>query len=732
MMDSLIRSKRRVADSAPEDSELDNELAGDSENQTAYDETLDRKQACNRCRRRKIRCNRAITCSNCARSRSDCSYPAIGHHREKRQRIHMSAKHEQKIDRIFEVLDELRVKVDNLSQEAHPRLSGGHNEEATSSNVEPENQPSLLSHAVFASQFLRALFGESNGPRELVRKMELSLGALHGVIDSQRQQKTTLHNVYPYARTMPQGTSLGGLRMPPVEISLECLQKAKECQRVQFFWLSEFVSLSQFTEYLVKVYSPGPSSNTERIIVLGGIFWLFCECALDTADAQTRERFWNQAALSREALETDLYHLPFHTPINFDSVLAMSIAASYCFRTGKISAAWNFTTNAAHLCQALGFHRPHVLSADSPDLKQRKAKLLWTIFTLERNLSLQLGRPSTFHVDDIALPQLSVAPNTTADFPFNITLTKHIHVAALQGRAYNEIYSLGALSQPIEIRTRRAEKLASELRNILEHEDEIETRYSEARRHALGSTLHELFQCAARINELSLLTLLYRGIPPDKSSDIAFCNECVDTARAALEEHQRSISIITSSHVKGHPLEMYINWSFLLFPFFPFIVLFCHIAQTFDQSDLHLLKSVVETLESIPESAFYQTHSKQIRLFRALYDVAQTYIELKTSEVEPQIASWDFNQMLTTIGVPFLPQASDSLLHSTHIGTADAMPIPTIDGAASHYVNQGFDDVPGSSGTFTAEIDETALELGNWFQGNHEMLRLLDDSYLRQ
>lgn len=72
--------------------------------------------------------------------------------------------------------------------------------------------------------------------------------------------------------------------------------------------------------------------------------------------------------------------------------------------------------------------------------------------------------------------------------------------------------------------------------------------------------MHELFQRAAKITELSLLTLIYRGIPPERASNVAFSDECVAAARATLEEHQHSISIITKSHVKGHPLEMYINW----------------------------------------------------------------------------------------------------------------------------------------------------------------------------
>lgn len=148
---------------------------------------------------------------------------------------------EDKIDRIFQALEELKSKVDNLSSgpvtsmqstqesvpNAHRHSASGDNEEATTSNVELERQPSLLNHALFASRILKDRFGESSGSKELVRKMDSSLDKLHGVIESQRQQKTTLHTTYPHARTMLQAADLCDIRMPPVELSLESLQKAK-------------------------------------------------------------------------------------------------------------------------------------------------------------------------------------------------------------------------------------------------------------------------------------------------------------------------------------------------------------------------------------------------------------------------------------------------------------------------------------------------------------------------
>lgn len=86
--------------------------------------------------------------------------------------------------------------------------------------------------------------------------------------------------------------------------------------------------------------------------------------------------------------------------------------------------------------------------------------------------------------------------------------------------------------------------------------------------------------------------------------------------------------------------------------------------------------------------------------------------------------------MLMTMGVPFLPQGTESLSNLTQSGNADADAMT--DGTASHRTDPTFGSAPESVGISSTNIDEMGQDLGNWFQGNHEMLRLLDDSYLRQ
>ncbi|KAH8430586.1 uncharacterized protein LDX57_008250 [Aspergillus melleus] len=138
------------------------------------------------------------------------------------------------------MLNELNSKVDNLahesttstrstqgsSAEANLNLSGDR-DETTSFTGQLEEEPSFLNQALFASQILNGHICDSNGSNGLLRKMASALDNLREVIDSQKRQKATLKTLYPHAGHIPHGSSLDDLPVPPVEISLECLQRAK-------------------------------------------------------------------------------------------------------------------------------------------------------------------------------------------------------------------------------------------------------------------------------------------------------------------------------------------------------------------------------------------------------------------------------------------------------------------------------------------------------------------------
>lgn len=86
--------------------------------------------------------------------------------------------------------------------------------------------------------------------------------------------------------------------------------------------------------------------------------------------------------------------------------------------------------------------------------------------------------------------------------------------------------------------------------------------YDASKAEALGPDFHEIARRSDRVIGLSMLTLVYRSIPPEKPSAFAsaFCQECIDAARETLAEHDRCVAAITRERGKTVFLETYINW----------------------------------------------------------------------------------------------------------------------------------------------------------------------------
>lgn len=93
-------------------------------------------------------------------------------------------------------------------------------------------------------------------------------------------------------------------------------------------WLGDLKSFGDFTLYVVKVCSPGPVTDAERIIAYVGLYWLFVECAT-MASNEARQDLNRQAQICQSSLEMVLSSLGFHIPSTIDYVLAMYWAVSF-------------------------------------------------------------------------------------------------------------------------------------------------------------------------------------------------------------------------------------------------------------------------------------------------------------------------------------------------------------------------------------------------------------------
>ena len=69
--------------------------------------------------------------------------------------------------------------------------------------------------------------------------------------------------------------------------------------------------------------------------------------------------------------------------------------AAYAIELSKPSLCWTMTSNAASLCQSLGYHRYSTMKDDTEEQRTAKVHAFWFIYMLDKNLSLRLGRASS-------------------------------------------------------------------------------------------------------------------------------------------------------------------------------------------------------------------------------------------------------------------------------------------------------------------------------------------------
>jgi hypothetical protein len=117
------------------------------------------------------------------------------------------------------------------------------------------------------------------------------------------------------------------------------------------------------------------------------------------------------------------------------------------------------------MSQALGLHSNHVMAAESAEEGQRKMRLFWALYVLEKAVSLRLGRPSTIRDHDVTVPRPLLDRKMTC-LLYN-RLPDWIDVASLYGRVYDYVYSPSALAQPVSARESRTRALAAELERII-------------------------------------------------------------------------------------------------------------------------------------------------------------------------------------------------------------------------------------------------------------------------
>ncbi|KAH3269453.1 hypothetical protein KXW55_003958 [Aspergillus fumigatus] len=594
-----------------------------------------------------------------------------------------------------------------LSNESHSALADSGHATPADLAVGPivEGDSSLTAHSAFANDFLKSFVNVDSG-QDCSLEMRQTLDALAHTVAALKKQTATgeiIDSHFPPTHR----PRLKGLELPPIEKVVALTHLAKSQSLAGTGWIYEFILLNQFSDMCLGVYFSDDYPDVDVITVNAGLHSLFSDYAFQLSE-QHREEYFGFASLCRANLEAALADLPLHLPATSNTIVALMFGAFHFIELSKPSMSWTYASKASELCQTLGYHRNVSMKLDSQDIIQYKLFLFWSVYFLDKSLSLRLGRASTMPDCEITIPQPSV--NSFSHAPVRAYFPLWIECARCQGNIYAMLYSPSSLTQPDSVRHDRVQILVNDLQALEKATRNTHNQWIKTASQTSGEDLVNFFALSDDVLRLSLLTLVYRAAPPTKGSSTTFSLSCIKAAETALRRHHDCIDVIRKNG--SIYFAKYIHWTLLFAPFSPFIVIFCHVIETQDQSYLSPLHDFVDSIKLAPTVS--DAAARMYHLFLVLYNVALRYIELRTSQKPGQTpACAEMDEYLAALGLSAPVSVDDHQSESQSLGT-DPRHV---------FTRQG-----------SEQREEPMMWMGNeaaldgWFSSNRVIMGLLQES----
>ncbi|KAF4824186.1 putative transcriptional regulatory protein [Colletotrichum siamense] len=680
-------------------------------------------------------------CAHCQHAGIECKNTSGLKPKEKRTRILITPQYEKKIDLIdrrldgvVRLLEDLKLQLPTVATAAasassapaaaaksgalpsQPAATSTSTPASHVNTVQPtgpmlEGESSMTAQSIFAHEFLRKTVGDSAS----VLEMRETLDALHSLVEGLKQQSASHELTYAHARPVPR-PALSEWEMPPVQSAVSVIRDAKAQRVLGVQWVNNFLHPDHFVDLTLKVFfAPTEFNEAEFIIVNAGLESLYLDMIMTgKITDQQKEEYTKMSAICRDNLETALANLPLHLPATMDMIVALLFGAYHAVEVAKPSLAWTLNCAAAQLCQSLGYHRIASVRSSNKDDEDYKIFLFWSVYFVDKSLSLRLGRPSSIQDYDVTVPYPSSSSKIHGALMSYFCLW--VIVSSIQGKTYEQLYSPEALSQPASVREGRARGLAAELQRVTERTQETHAQYLQAAIEAVGENTMDFFNVSDEVLRLSLLTIIYRAVPSPPGSPTTFSTECIDAARATLQRHQDCMKIMAKDGYYLFP--MYMNWTILFAPFVPFIVIFCQVMETNDAADLAHLQAFVTSIQAAKE--FTEASARLYRLFHVLYNVAFRYVEMrKDSQQSEQVqASQEMDKYLTALGFPpaGLTSGGADRQQTGEVGNPEQM------GSLEDGMN------PAGPGPLNQMMwMGNASQLEDWFYSNQQMMGLVED-----
>jgi hypothetical protein len=161
--------------------------------------------------------------------------------------------------------------------------------------------------------------------------------------------------------------------------------------------------------------------------------------------------------------------------------------------------------------------------------------------------------------------------------------------------------------------------------------------------------------------------------------------------------------------------------SILFSPFVPFTVLFCHAIETINEDDITLMGHFVDSIKEV--SRHPGPLANHHRLFEVFHAIAKRYYEVQTSPGPSQPYAAELRtrmgDYLGSLGVG-----------GAHPGQGLTHGEPTAVGEHSQMGVGMFSEHADFEGNGEQQGYDQAMQLGNWFTLNQQMMDLLGNDHL--
>ncbi|THZ62328.1 hypothetical protein D6C85_09298 [Aureobasidium pullulans] len=478
-----------------------------------------------------------------------------------------------------------------------------------------EGESSLVAHSRQAHEALQRLLESApitirNDPNTVS-----ALAALRNLLEKHRSEPPSLNLLSKDGS--PQDLQYSDL--PPREEVLMLLAYVEADPMSDLFtwWLFEDI------EDFYKMYdefcqSPVNCPLAISILVYCALCWLLDGNPIMTragVDVTKYSRYVSTCERHLESLISSYSLFLEPTELN---IAALSAAGAYAIYVADVNAAWIMTSSAARLCQSLGWHRLTPERCGGDEKYHRKAVLFWSVYFIDKSLSLRLGRASAMQDYDISTSLKDLCgvwdrQEGGHHKMFAGWVELSIEMASLQGVIYDRLYSPGS-TKSLSERQKVGQDLIIKIHEILVLNNKC---------FGNGDWLLEytdFYKESGDVVLYSLFTLVYRAMP-----DVSNAHPLsLQAARSTMQVHY-SCSKKVEAMGAGVKIE-YMTWSIMLCPFTPFIVLFRNVITDLNLDDLKLLEDFVTSIEWINDKSQREPLQRFGQLCQAFYNLAKHFV----------------------------------------------------------------------------------------------------------